>query len=167
MSFSFLTLIDGAPQMWLGFVSLMLIKLMRYLGDKANGVLTLRVKVCPGHDGFCAVVHCTCRGSHMESLQQTNQKISVEALNSFIATRSIEVSDAVSDPVSQSKKTSWIESDTVLWRGEPPKIEVLYDETNEFLLLVLFQVNMKNTQAEEGDFINIFFDILRVRYGGG
>ena len=43
---------------WLGFVSLMLIKLMRYLGDKANGVLTMRIKVrCALPTSPCCLLH--------------------------------------------------------------------------------------------------------------
>lgn len=114
----------------------MLIKLMRYLGDQANGVLTLRVKA--------------------------NIKIDVDALEAYINTKSLEVSDAVMDIVSQTKKTVWLEEDRVRWKGEPPKVEVLYDETNAFLLVVLFQVNMRNTEAAEDDLMDIFLDLLRV-----
>lgn len=150
--------------MWLGFVSFMLIKLMRYLGDKANGVLTLRVKA--------------------------NLKINVENLEGYIATKALEVSDAVSDTVAQTKKTVWLEVDRERWKGEPPKVrhalstqrvfransltchdgvggvpqvEVLYDETNAFLLVVLFQVNMRNTELAEDDLMPIFLDVLKVR----
>ena len=92
---------------------------------------------------------------------QTNQKINVEAMEAYIATKSIEVSDAVADAVAQAKKTSWLETDAALWKGEPPKIEVLYDETNEFLLLVLFQVNMRNTAVKENEILDIFMEQLR------
>ena len=77
----------------------MLIKLMRYLGDKANGVLTLRVKA--------------------------NLKISVENLEGYIATKALEVSDAVNDAVAQTKKTVWVEVDRERWKGEPPKVRGL------------------------------------------
>ena len=42
------------------------------------------------------------------------------------------------------------------------QVEVLYDQTNAFLLAVLFQVNMRNTELSEDDLMPIFLDVLKV-----
>ena len=40
------------------------------------------------------------------------------------------------------------------------QIEVLYDETNGFLLSVLFQVNLRNTDATEADLEAEFYKLM-------
>lgn len=119
---------------WLLLVSVMLTKLMRYLGQLADGILTMRVKA--------------------------NRRVKIDKLDEFLSTRDVEVSDSVADRVMETRKTSWTETDIERWKGEPPKIEIQLDRTHGFLLLVLFQVNMRRTDASEEDLVDIFYALL-------
>lgn len=120
--------------MWLFLVSVCLTKLMRYLGEKANGALTLRVKV--------------------------NRKIDVPKLKLYLSTKKIEVADSVAEPLLESRKSTWVETDSVRWRGEPPKIEIQFDQTYGFLLVCLFQVNARNSNLSENELLDVFFTDL-------
>jgi WD repeat-containing protein 35 len=120
---------------WLLCVSIALMKLMAYLGEQANGALTVRVKI--------------------------NKKIDVKKLEAFIRTRNIEVTDAISEPHGDLKKATWQETDKVKWQGEPPKIEAQYNETYGFLLAVTFSVNARNTELDEGGLLGRFIEDMR------
>ena len=102
---------------WLGAMSIALIKFMGYLAAQALGALTLRVRV--------------------------NRKINVEKLNEFTASRSVDVYDFIQEEGSILKKMTWTEEDDSLWGGSAATIEIYFDETNQFLLSVYFQIDTK------------------------
>merc|ERR1711939_1268179 len=103
---------------------------MRYLAASSTGMLTLRVKV--------------------------NQKIDVQALEKYIETKKIEVTDSMSEPNLDMKKVSWQEEDKNLWKGPPPKIEIQYDERYGFLLVVFFALDKKRSKLDENGLMAVF-----------
>ena len=119
---------------WLFFVSVMLMKLMRTLGEKANGALTMRVKV--------------------------NKKIDIDKLHAFLGSRFIDVTDSVSEKKTDIKKSMWVEEDEKYWKGEPPKIEIQYDEAYAFLLAVIIGVNSRNTELNQKQLIDKFHAVM-------
>ena len=120
---------------WLFIVGYSLMQLMGYLGELANGALTCRV--------------------------QLNKKINLPKFQAMIKTRTVEVTDAVSEPGSDLKKAAWQETDSKKWAGEPPKIEVQWNETYGFLLGVTFGVNTRNTTLDEEGLLKRFMEDLR------
>ena len=109
--------------LWLLIVSYGLLKLMAYLGELANGAVTLRI--------------------------QFNKKISLEKLKLFLSTKTIDVTDTVSEPTGDLKKCAFSETDAVLWQGEPPKIELSWNNTYGFLLVATVGVNGRNTKLND------------------
>ena len=113
--------------LWLGGVSQALIWLMGALGEMANGALTLRITF--------------------------NAPISTAALEAHIRTRTVEVTDTVSEASGDLKKCAYFELDKKLWQGECPKIELQWNETFGFLLLATISVNGRNTNLDEDGLI--------------
>ena len=107
---------------------------MAYLGKLANGALTLRMKL--------------------------DLPISVQKLESYLSMKSLEVTDSVSEPHGDIKKCSWKETDKVLWRGEAPKIEVLYNETYGFLLSATLQVNRRRNLLTDEELVKCFKETM-------
>lgn len=120
---------------WLLGISLLLMRLMAFLGEQANGALTLRVKL--------------------------NKKCDLEKLQKLLLTKIVEVTDAVSEPSGDLKKATWRELDSYKWGGTPPKIEVQWNETFGFLLGVTFSVNVRKTELSEEDFLPRFIADMR------
>ena len=73
---------------WLAVISRLLIWLMNFLGDMANGEYTLRVKV--------------------------NLKIDTKRLHAYLDTKTLEVTDSVAEALVEIRKCQW----QVRWRGE-------------------------------------------------
>ena len=121
--------------LWLLLVSYLLLKFMHYLGELANGALTLRVKI--------------------------NKKMDVKKFETYLESKVIEVTDAVSEPHGDLKKAAWNEEDKVLWDGEPPKLEVQYNQTYGFLLAVTFSVNKRRTNLDEGGLLSRFMEEMK------
>ena len=119
---------------WLGAMSIALIKFMGYLAAQALGALTLRVRV--------------------------NRKINVEKLNEFTASRSVDVYDFIQEEGSILKKMTWTEEDDSLWGGSAATIEIYFDETNQFLLSVYFQIDTKKTKFREPELVAKFTELL-------
>ena len=59
----------------------------------------------------------------------------------------LQTADSVAEPLIEMRKFVWTETDHILWRGEPPKIEVTFDETFGFLLVVNFQVALSDSSS--------------------
>lgn len=59
------------------------------------------------------------------------------------------------------KKASWQETDEQLWQGEPPKVDVQYDERYGFLLVVVLRVNARNTRLREHQIMSRFLTVLQ------
>ena len=43
---------------------------------------------------------------------------------------------------------TWTEDDDDLWGGNAPTIEIYFDETNQFLLSIYFQIDTKRRNLE-------------------
>jgi WD repeat-containing protein 35 len=113
--------------LWLGGVSQALIWLMGALGEMANGALTLRLTF--------------------------NAPISTTALEAHMRTRTVEVTDSVSEASGDLKKCAYMEVDKALWQGECPKIELQWNHSFGFLLIATISVNARNTTLDEDGLI--------------
>jgi hypothetical protein len=113
--------------LWLLFIGKMLLMLMAYLGELANGAVTLRI--------------------------QFNTKVDLEKLEIFLKSKTIEVTDSVSEPTGDLKKCAFMETDKVLWQGEPPKVEMAWNATYGFLLGVTISVNGRNTKLNDREMV--------------
>ena len=109
--------------LWLLFIGKMLLLLMAYLGELANGAVTLRI--------------------------QFNTKIDLDKLYLMLSSKTIEVTDSVSEPTGDLKKCAFMETDTKLWKGEPPKVEMAWNDTYGFLLVTTLSVNGRNTELTD------------------
>merc|ERR1711871_1429791 len=119
---------------WLFAVSVALTKLMKHLGSLASGALTLRVKV--------------------------NRKVDIEKLREWCALKRPDVTDSICEIDTKLKKMAWTETDSSIWEGATPDIEVLYDDKYGFLLIVFFQINSKRTTLREKGLMRIFTEVL-------
>ena len=64
----------------------------------------------------------------------------MEALQEFMKARSFETEDTSVDIQSSLKQYTWQEEDEVAWKGDPPKISILVDESFNYLLSTVLQV---------------------------
>ena len=55
---------------------------------------------------------------------------------------------------------TWTEDDDDLWGGNAPTIEIYFDETNQFLLSIYFQIDTKKTKFREPELVAKFTEIL-------
>ena len=121
---------------WLLIVSKLLLMLMAYLGEQANGALILRAKV--------------------------NKKINVDRLIAYIATKTMEVTNSISAPMGETRKITWKENDKEKWKvnsiGDCPKVEVQFNETYGFLLSITFSFNLRRTELKEEEILPVFVD---------
>lgn len=97
---------------WL-LIGYFLQKMMSYLAERATGVVTVRFKC--------------------------NKKLIVEKLYRYLDSKHLAEEEAsMPDGKTIIKKVNWVEKH--LWPGQTPKIEITYDEQNEFLLAVYIQM---------------------------
>eukprot|EP00004_Rigifila_ramosa_P001937 TRINITY_DN11949_c0_g1_i1.p1 TRINITY_DN11949_c0_g1~~TRINITY_DN11949_c0_g1_i1.p1 ORF type:complete len:646 (-),score=157.07 TRINITY_DN11949_c0_g1_i1:101-1819(-) len=125
-------LIKQRPGLWFlvnmmlwGLIALGLISLMRHLTASAHGVLTLRYKV--------------------------NCQINLENLRLFLETKVIDEEDFDRADGTLIHKLSWTEREEEeesdgagvsagVWGGSPPRVEILVDEQNSFLLRIYMHI---------------------------
>jgi WD repeat-containing protein 35 len=131
-------LIESVPFLWFGINILflvifcyVLIRVMRWSEYKASGILMIRVKV--------------------------NCSINLQPLETYLATKPIELTDSISEPEIDIKKVIWTEKDHNLWMGSAPKIELLYDERHFFLLSVFMQVDKKRMKISQDSLLRMFY----------
>ena len=112
------------PGLWLGInvvffllCSYLLLKGMRYLGSLATGTLTCRMEL--------------------------NRKASIEHLDAFLEKRHMDSEEEHYSNTSRYRKVSWYESDSS-WGAKKPKIELLYDVANGFILKAFIVVDRNN-----------------------
>jgi hypothetical protein len=121
---------------WLLIVSKLLLMLMAYLGEQANGALILRAKV--------------------------NKKVNIARLLAYIATKTMEVTNSVSAPEGETRKITWKENDKEKWKvntiGDCPKVEVQVNETYGFLLSITFNFNLRRTELKEEEIFSVFVE---------
>ena len=120
--------------LWLLFVSILLMRMMKNLGAAALGALSVRFKI--------------------------NRKIDLEKLSTFVSTRSVNVTDTIVDASSRRRKLTWDEDADELWGGASPTIEIFYDCTYGFLLSVYFQIDTKKTNLREKGLMRVFMKLL-------
>eukprot|EP00948_MAST-09A_sp_MAST-9A-sp1_P000242 g242.t1 len=123
--------------LWLIGISAGLLRLMRYLASQADGALTFRVRL--------------------------NMTADVDALRKYLSGKKVEVTDSIAEPSPpmEIRKSAWVEVDRELWKGEPPKIEVQFDNTYSFILVCVFTTNRRRSLLTEPDLLNILLEQLR------
>jgi len=112
-----------------------LIKFMHYLQEQALGVLSIRLKV--------------------------NLPIDMANFHSYLKRKNIEEEEMESDKTTATKKMSWTETNSKMWGGTTPKIELMIDEKYGFLLKVFIQYEKKKGNLREAAIRQVFYDSLR------
>ncbi len=88
---------------------------------------------------------------------KVNCTINLQALEAYLSVKPIELTDSISEPEIEIKKVIWTEKDNSLWMGSAPKIELLYDERNFFLLSVFLQVDKKRMKISQDSLLRMFY----------
>lgn len=112
-----------------------LIKFMHYLEEQSMGVLTVRMKV--------------------------NVPVDMAALHKYLRRKNITEEELESDKISATKKIAWIETNSKMWAGTCPRIEILVDEKYGFLLKVFIKYEKKQGNLREAAIRQVFYDSLR------
>jgi len=120
--------------LWL-IVGTVLIKAMHYMQEQSLGVLSMRLKV--------------------------NLPIDMEKLHKYLQRKNIEEEEMESDKISATKKMAWVETNSKMWGGAHPRIEMLVDEKYGFLLKVFIQYEKKRGNLREASIRQVFYDSLR------
>jgi hypothetical protein len=89
-----------------------------------------------------------------------NTRIDSLSLKGYLDTKDLEVSDGQLSDSGVLKSAIWDEDDEVIWEGAAPHIEMSYDATNGFLLVVAFSVDRKLTTKTEVELQVIFMSEL-------
>jgi len=89
-----------------------------------------------------------------------NARIDSLSLKDYLDTKDLEVSDGQLSDSGVLKSAIWDEDDEVIWEGAAPHIEMSYDATNGFLLVVAFSVDRKLTTKTEVELQVIFMSEL-------
>jgi len=121
--------------LWWLTLGMLFNRLIKYAGSKSAGVLTIRY-----------TMNCAFKQS---------------ALKTFLRTISPEMEDGESDARIELKKFTWDETDNVRWKGQPPKIELIVDMKNGFLLSAFVQVATRRSKCTPSDVKRQFFSRLR------
>lgn len=121
--------------LWFGLVSKLLLSFMAHLNQKAHGALTLRVKL--------------------------NRSVHIERWQAYLATKFTKVTDSTVESSQVIKKKQWSETNTKLWGGTPPVLEVAYDEQHGYLLSVSFVTNSKRTTFGPDELLHTFNQELK------
>ena len=109
--------------------------LIKHLGEQAAGVMSIRYTI--------------------------NQRIQWGALERFLKQVNPEVEDGDKDKNTYIRKFTWDEPDSVLWKGQPPRIEVTVDARYHYLLKAFLQISTKRSKCTESDAKRIFFQRMR------
>lgn len=110
-------------------------RLIKYAGSKSAGILSIRYTM-------------NCR---------FNQK----AMTAFLHVANPEMEDGEADARTNLKKFTWDETDEIRWKGCPPKIEMIVDMKNGFLLSVFIQIATRRSKCTQSDAKRHFFARLR------
>jgi len=116
-------------------IGTVLIKFMHYLQEQAQGVLSIRLKV--------------------------NLPIDMVNLMSYLKRKNIDEEEMESDRTTATKKVAWTETNSRMWGGTTPRIEIMIDEKYGFLLKVFIQYEKKKGNLREAAIRQVFYDSLR------
>jgi hypothetical protein len=81
--------------------------------------------------------------------KELNMKCDMAALNAYLAEKQLEASDGTKDDEGGLNKCSWGETDSELWYGAPPKVEIQYDPVNKWILSVRLDVDRKKLKVDD------------------
>jgi len=89
-----------------------------------------------------------------------NVPINLQALQDMLMYKYVVQEDLDSDESSTFKKLVYNEMDTLKWRGDPPKVEILYDSGISYLLRVAFHLNRSGTRLTPEAVYDLFIEDL-------
>jgi len=112
-----------------------LIVFMHYLQDQAQGVLSLRLKI--------------------------NLPIDMDQFHEYLKLKNVEDEEIECDKTTAIKKIKWTETNSRMWGGACPVVEVTIDEKYAFLLKAYIQYEKKKGNLREKSIKEVFYDSLR------
>jgi hypothetical protein len=110
-------------------------RIIQFAGVKSAGILAIRYKI--------------------------NHRINLEALPAFLKDTKPEMEDTETDSRTDVKKLTWDERDRIRWKGRPPKIEIVIDMKNGFLLSAFIQIATRLSKCKHAEAKKHFFGRLR------
>lgn len=90
-----------------------------------------------------------------------NRLINLKNFNDYLSTKPIAEEDVNLDRKFRIRKVSWVEINEDKWNACPPRIELQYDEMNNYLLTAFFQISKNNKKVKEDSIKQIFNDELK------
>ena len=112
-----------------------LISFMHYLQEMAQGVMSLRLKI--------------------------NLPIDMDCFHEFLKRKNVEDEAIECDKTTAIKTIRWTETNSSMWGGCTPVVEVTVDEKYGFLLKAFIQYEKKKGNLREKSIKEVFFDNLR------
>lgn len=103
--------------------------------DQAQGVLSLRLKI--------------------------NLPIDMDQFHEYLKQKNVEDEEIECDKTTALKKIKWTETNSRMWGGCNPVVEVLIDEKYAFLLKAYIQYEKKKGNLREKAIKEVFYDGLR------
>jgi len=108
---------------------------IKYAGAKSAGILSIRYTM--------------------------NCKVNERAMTAFLSVVNPEMEDGEADADMNVKKFTWDETDDIRWKGRPPRIEIVVDMQNKFLLTAFIQIASRSSRCSQADAKRLFFSRLR------
>ena len=86
-------------------------------------------------------------------------------LQAYLKEKTLIAVDTVIDPdnLRNTVKTAWVETDTKMWSGEPPKLIIEYDPGTKFLLQLNVQWNEQRQKGDKNKLVLIFLEEMMLR----
>jgi len=106
-----------------GHIAFLLYRFMQYLASRHEPLLSLQLRL----EAPC----------------------NVEKLEAYLATKAVATKISKQDTVTDVTKVTWEEDDREKWLGEEPKLSVVYDAKNGFLLNFTAEINNPNVDREK------------------
>ena len=110
-------------------------RIIKFAGIKSAGVLAIRYKI--------------------------NHRINLDAMPAFLKETKPEMEDSETDSRTDVKKLTWDERDRIRWKGLPPKIEIVVDMKNGFLLTAFIQIATRLSKCKHAEAKKQLFARLR------
>ena len=108
------------------------------------------------------VKYASAKSAGILSIRYTvNCKINERAMAAFLHVINPEMEDGEADVGVNVKKFTWDEKDDIRWKGRPPRIEIVVDMQNKFLLSAFIQIATRSSRCSQADVKRQFFSRLR------
>jgi WD repeat-containing protein 35 len=86
-------------------------------------------------------------------------------LEAYLEEKTLIAVDTVIDPdnLRNTVKTAWVETDSKMWSGEPPKLIIEYDPGTNFLLQLNLQWNEQRQKGDKNQLVLTFLEEMMLR----